>query len=137
MISQFKKSWGDNVNEYQPPTKPVKTVEQQTKVWAMVLHLSQVLIYAFPVAGIAAPILIWQLKKNEYPELDVHGKIVANWLVTIFVMYLICIPLTFVFIGIFGWIILPILHTVFAIIGGIKANSDEVWPYPITFIKVF
>ena len=82
-------------------------------------------------------ILIWQLKKNELPGIDEHGKIVANWLVTTFIVYVVCGVLFFLVIPIFIMAAVSIAHLAFAIIGGIKANSGEVWPYPMTFIKLF
>ena len=124
------------MNEFEP-TQPVKSADPQTNMWAMILHLSQLLNYIIPFGGIIAPMLIWQLKKNDLPGLDIHGKIVANWLITALVIYLICIPLAVVFIGAILAIALTIAHVIFAIIGGIKANNGEVWPYPMTFIKPF
>ena len=45
--------------------------------------------------------------------------------------------LTFVLIGIFGFIALGIATIVFAVIGGVKANNGELWEYPGTIVKVF
>ena len=54
-----------------------------------------------------------------------------------FIYSLICIPLTFVVVGIFGFIAIGVVTIVYAIVGGIKANSGEVWEYPgsIKFFK--
>jgi uncharacterized Tic20 family protein len=121
----------------QQPTKPVKSPEEEERTWAMILHLSQFAYYVVPVAGIVAPIVIWQIKKDEFPSLDAHGKVVTNWLITAFVAFCICIPLMFVVIGIPLFIALTIAHVAFAAIGAIKAYSGEVWPYPCTLIKIF
>ncbi|MEQ1904162.1 MAG: DUF4870 domain-containing protein, partial [Pirellulaceae bacterium] len=56
-------------------------MDQNTRTWAMILHLSVFAGYLVPMAGLLAPILIWQLKKNEMPELDAHGKMVLNFMV--------------------------------------------------------
>ena len=124
------------MNEFQQ-TQPVKPTDQQTNTWAMLLHFSQLLIYPIPIAGVIAPILIWQLKKDELPGIDVHGKIVANWLVTAFIGYVVCFALFFLVVPVFLAMALSVAHIAFAIIGGIKANSGEVWPYPMTLIKFF
>jgi len=44
----------------------------------MFLHFSLLAGYVVPIAGLIAPIIIWQLKKNELPGLDEHGKVVAT-----------------------------------------------------------
>lgn len=111
--------------------------EQQTRQWAMILHLSQFATYIVPVAGIIAPIVIWQTKKAEMPELDVHGKIIANWLISGVIYSIIGVILTFVVIGLPLLMALGVCAIAFPVIGGIKANNGEVWPYPLTikFIK--
>jgi uncharacterized Tic20 family protein len=114
-----------------------ESLEQQTRQWAFFLHLSQLAGFVVPLAGLVAPILIWQLKKNDLPELDVHGKIVVNWIISEIIYFCVCIALAFVIIGIPLLIALGVCGIVFAIIGAIKANNGEVWKYPlsITFLK--
>jgi uncharacterized protein len=106
--------------------------EQQTKQWAMFLHLSQLLNYFLPPFGLVLPIVIWQLQKSKLPELDEHGKIVCNWLISGCLYLVIFIPLSLLLIGIPFVIIVAVLGIVFPIIGGIKANSGEVWKYPLS-----
>jgi uncharacterized protein len=107
------------------------------KQWAMILHLSLLAGFIVPFAGLAAPIIIWQLKKAEYPELDEHGKMVANWIISSLIYAIVCIPLMFIFIGIPLLIVLSALCVIFPIIGGIKASNGELWKYPLTiqFLK--
>ena len=111
--------------------------EKQYRNWAMALHFSQFATYAIPVAGIVAPIVIWQVKKDEFPEIDEHGRIVANWMISVLIYSLIGIVLTFLVVGIFVLMVLGVLCVVFPIVGGIKASSGEAWKYPgaITFFS--
>jgi uncharacterized Tic20 family protein len=111
--------------------------EQQTRQWAFLLHLSQLAGYVVPLAGLVAPIVIWQLKKDELPGLDAHGKNVLNWILSELIYFMVSVLLVFVFIGIPLLIALGICGIVFAILGAIKANNGEVWKYPlsITFLK--
>ncbi len=105
--------------------------------WGLFLHLSQFAGGVIPLAGFIAPVLIWQLKKADFPELDLHGKNVANWLISLFIYACVCVVLTVVGIGILGLIVLAILGIVFPVIGAIKANNGEIWKYPlsISFLK--
>ena len=98
----------------------------------MILHLSQLAGFLVPLAGLIVPILIWQLKKEEMPELDVHGKIIANWIISQLIYGLICGILVFVLVGVFLLIALGILAVIFPIIGAIKANEGRTWKYPLS-----
>ena len=40
-------------------------MERETRQWALLQHLSMLAGYAVPLAGLVAPIVIWQIKKNE------------------------------------------------------------------------
>lgn len=106
-------------------------MDQSTRTWGMLLHLSVLLGYMLPVAGLLAPILIWQLKKGEIPELDDHGKMVVNFMISMLIYSLISFVLLFVFVGVLCYIALFIMGIVFPIIGGIKANHGELWKYPL------
>jgi uncharacterized protein len=113
------------------PVAPLD-VEKQTRLWAMLLHLSQLASFVLPLAGLIVPILIWQIKKAELPGIDVHGKIVMNWVISALLYGLVCFVLLFVVVGLPLLVILGALAVVFPIIGGIKANNGEVWKYPLS-----
>ena len=111
--------------------------EQQARMWAMFLHLSQLAGFALPLAGLVVPILIWQLKKAELPELDVHGKIVVNWILSALIYAVVCVILIFLVVGIPHLLLLAVLAILFPIVGGNKANNGEARKYPlsISFFK--
>ena len=106
--------------------------DTNTRQWAMFLHLSQLAGFVIPFAGLIAPIVIWQVKKDEMPELDVHGRMVANWIISELIYIAISVVLSFVIIGIFLLFILGILAIVFPVIGGLKANDGHTWKYPLS-----
>jgi uncharacterized protein len=105
--------------------------------WAMFLHFSILLGFFVPIAGLIAPIVIWQLKKVEFPEIDAHGKVVVNWIISVIIYGCVCLVLTLILIGKLLLFILFALCVVFPIIGGIKANNGEIWKYPLSieFVK--
>ncbi len=126
-----------NPYESTPHTQtPVTEYERNVRQWAMFIHFSTLAGFVVPVAGWILPIVLWQIKKDEMPEIDVHGKVVANWLITSLIYIFISILLVFVAIGIPLLILFPFVSAIFSIIGGIKANSGEVWDYPLN-IKFF
>ena len=106
--------------------------------WAMALHLSQLLhfVVVVPFAGFIAPIIIWQLKKGEFPGLErawQNRSELVNQPLYGFVFFLF----VFVVIGVPLLVVLGILGVVFPILGGVKASSGEVWNYPLSikFLK--
>ena len=111
--------------------------DRQVRQWALVLHLSLLAGFLIPLAGMVAPIIIWQLKKEEMPGLDAHGKVVANWIISSIIYGGVSVLLIFVLIGIPLILLLCLVGVIFPIIGGIKAGDGEVWKYPmsITFFR--
>jgi uncharacterized Tic20 family protein len=75
-------------------------MDKESRMWAMILHLSVFAGYAVPIAGLAAPIIIWQVKKDEMPELDDHGRTVANFLISMAIYTVVSVLLCFLLIGV-------------------------------------
>ena len=113
----------------------LQTTEQ--KQMGMFLHLSQLAYFVVPVLGIVVPIVIWQTQKDKTPALDAHGKMVANWMISLLIYSIISFVLIFVLVGILTTIGLAIMAVAFPIIGAVKANNGELWEYPLTikFLK--
>ena len=112
-------------------------LEKQTRQWAMFLHLSNLAGFIVPLAGWVLPIVIWQLKKEEMPGLDPHGKVATNWIISEFIYATISAILLIVVIGLPLLIALAVVGVIFPVIGGLKASNGEVWRYPlsINFLK--
>ena len=116
-----------------PDPVPVSMPAFDVNNWAMFIHLSQFF-------GPIVPIVLWQVKKDEDPVIDLHGKIVANWMITVAILSIaiaLLYLLSFFFLKIpFLLLIIGPLLTIpliaFPIIGGMKANKGEVWPYPLS-----
>lgn len=115
-----------------------EAAEQQTRQWAMLLHLSQLLGYTvIPFAGLVAPIIIWQVMKEKHPGLDEHGCNATNWIISSFIYMVVAVILVLALIGIPLVLALAVCAVVFPIVAAVKANNGEVWKYPMTieFLK--
>ena len=110
-------------------------INLNNKQYTMLMHLSQLAGTVIPLAGLAAPIIMWQMKKDQ-PDVDQHGKVIANWIISSFIYAIVSVILVFVIVGIFLLLALVICQIVFTIIGAIKANNGELWQYPLS-IKFF
>lgn len=114
-----------------------RVTEKDVEQWAVMLHLSQLLTYCLPPIGLIAPFVIWQYKKNEMPEIDEHGKMVANWVLSSMVYLLASVILCIVVIGVPLLLLVLSLSVIYPVIGAIKASHGQLWRYPLTinFIK--
>ena len=129
---EYEKAKKDLLAKNQPMGERVKETvgDIPSNTWAMFIHFSKLCGYIIPVVGFVVPIILWQIKKDEMPDIDKHGRIVTNWIITEIILGFIFWLLTFILIGIPLLIVLLILGIVFPIIGGIKANDGEAWKYP-------
>jgi uncharacterized protein len=120
--------------DYKPQMSLQSKEDRQT---GMFLHLSQLLNLLIPIAGIIAPIVLWQMKKDEIAGLDAHGKMIVNWMISCLIYGAISFVLAFVLIGFVGFFAIAVMGLIFPIIGGVKANNGELWEYPLTikFLK--
>jgi uncharacterized Tic20 family protein len=120
--------------QYQQPAA-LQTADQRQM--GMFLHLSQLASMIIPVAGIVAPIVIWQTQKDKIPALDAHGKMVVNWMLSALIYGIASVILMFVLVRFLTILAVAVMSIVFPIIGAIKANNGELWDYPLTikFLK--
>jgi uncharacterized Tic20 family protein len=125
------------MNNNMQPMGPTALQTPDERQMGMLLHLSQLAnVILFPI-GIVVPIVIWQTQKDKTPALDAHGKMVANWMISVTIYAVVSIILMFVLIGFLTILAVALMGIIFPIIGGVKANNGELWEYPLTirFLK--
>ncbi len=132
MINPKKMSnpWGMELNQY-----------------CMLMHLSQFSGFFIPFGGIVIPIVMWYVNKDEYVEVDQHGKRIMNWIISSLIYTLITLSIflfsiatqSFIFIstGVLLLVVLVVCSIVFTILGSIRSFKGEIYTYPISinFIK--
>jgi uncharacterized Tic20 family protein len=133
---EYEKAKNSLLEETQPQGETAAKITSDTNMWAMLIHLTQFCGYIIPLAGLIVPIVLWQIKKDEFPGIDKHGRIVANWVFTAIILSIIFFVLIFAIIGIPLLIALGIVGIIYPIIGAVKASNGETWPYPCS-IKFF
>ena len=111
--------------------------KRKERNWAMYIHFAQLLNILVPFLGLITVIILWQIKKEESTYINIHGKIVLNWMLSYFIYGIIAFFLIYVGIGIVILVILKIAIFILAIIAGLKANNGEIWRYPLSieFLK--
>ncbi len=108
-------------------------IPQTERTWALFAHLSSFLGWiGLPLANIIAPLVIWQIKKDEMPFAASQAKECLNFQITMTLFSIISAILCLIFIGIIGLIAIVIIDIVFTIIAAIKANDGIAYRYPFT-----
>src|ERR1043165_7467600 len=98
-----------------PPVHPVPTPsvaivsEKDARMWAMWCHLSALSGFVgIPFGNVVGPLIIWQLKKDQIPSPEAHGKEAVNFQLS-FLIYLVAGGVA-AFVGSFiciGFLLIP------------------------------
>lgn len=121
----------------QPPGPPPGlSPDANEKQFALFVHLSALLGFFIPFGNIIAPLVLWQIKKNESAFIDDQGKEAVNFNLTLLLVGLGLVILTLITFGIGALLTVPlglalgVVWLVFAILAGMKANEGVVYRYP-------
>lgn len=113
-------------------------IPKQERTWAMFAHLTAFLGYTcIPLANIIAPLIIWQIKKDDMPFASEQGKECLNFQISMLIYAIISGILTLILIGFAFLVILYVMNIILTIIAAIRANEGIAYRYPATmrFIK--
>ncbi len=105
---------------------------KEERNWAMGCHLASFAGFLIPFGNIIGPLVIWLIKKEEFPMVDEHGKEALNFQITVALIGIVCALLILVFIGLLLLPALAIYWIIFTIIAALKANEGESYQYPFT-----
>lgn len=127
------------MNDYHDPkvVDAELVVDEESRKWAMLCHLSALLGFLIPFASLIAPIIVWQSKKDVSSFVGNQGKESVNFQLTVLIGFILCFVLKVVLIGFVLGGLLIILDIVWVIMAGLEANAGKAFRYPFTirFIK--
>ncbi len=106
--------------------------EDEERKWAMFAHIGTFSSMFVPLGNIIAPIVIWQMKKNESDFVVEQAKESLNFQITLMIYSIVSILLCFIIIGFFLIFALVIFGLIIVIVAGVKANDGEHYRYPMT-----
>jgi len=120
------------------PSEASKEANKDARTWAMFCHLVGLAGIVIPVVGnIVGPLVIWQIKKDEYPFVDEQGKEAVNFQISMSIYGAISAILIFACVGALLLPAVYIVDVIFLLIAAVKANNGLHYRYPlcIRFIK--
>lgn len=108
------------------PSSPTREERQ----WAMLCHVSAMLMYVTAVGGLVAPFVIWLLKRDAMPFVADQGKETINFQITILLALLAAVVLMLVLVGfVLFWALLA-FHFVVTVIAAVKVTEGVAYRYP-------
>ena len=75
-----------------PPAGAPSPLSSDERMWGMLAHLAAFSGVVIPFGHIAGPVIVWQIKKDEFPFVDYHGKESVNFQISCVIAALLCIP---------------------------------------------
>jgi len=101
-------------------------------------HLSQLLDIITGFGGFIVPLILWLTNKEKIYSMDIHGKSIINFQLSMLMYAILAVPLILLFgLGILMLIGIALLCLVLPIINAIKAGNGDApnYPFSINFIN--
>jgi uncharacterized protein len=106
---------------------------REDKQLLIITHLSQLLDLVTGIGGFIVPLVLWLTQKEKVAGMDMHGKMIINFQISLFLYSIISIPLIILFgLGIVLLILIGLLALILPIFNAIKVSNDEIPYYPLT-----
>ena len=106
---------------------------RQDRQLLVITHLSQLITLVTGFGSLLLPLVLWLTQKEKVYQMDIHGKNIINFQLSLIVYCLICIPLILLFgLGLLGFLVLGIISVVFPIINAVRASRGETPTYPLS-----
>ena len=110
-----------------------EVISKDERMWAMLTHISAFSFFLIPIFGnILGPLIIWMLKKEQYPFVDEQGKESLNFQISVSIYAFISSILIILVVGILALIALFFLTFILVIVASVKVNDGEHYRYPLT-----
>ena len=110
--------------------------QKQERTWAMLCHLCALVGFLgflrIPFGNILGPLVVWLVKKNEFPSVDQEGKASLNFQITMTIIGAVAAALCFVGIGFFLLMPLVLFDAIVVILASVKISNGEPYKYPFT-----
>jgi len=95
------------------------------RMWSLFAHLGGTFL------SFLVPLVIYLVYKDRDPFIRGHSAQALNFHITLFIVYVVSIPLMFILIGFFTLFAAAICAVVFSIMAAIAANNGQEYTYPL------
>lgn len=96
-------------------------------------HLSQLLDLVTVIGGFIVPLILWLTQKDKVAGMDLHGKMILNFQISMFIYSIIAVPLIFLLgLGLIALFVIAIIVIVLPIVNALKVSRGEMPHYPLS-----
>ncbi|MGY5851493.1 DUF4870 domain-containing protein [Salegentibacter sp. F14] len=96
-------------------------------------HLSQLLDLVTGIGGFLVPLILWLTQKDKVAGMDLHGKMILNFQISMFIYSIIAVPLIFLLgLGLIALVVIAIIMLVLPIVNAIKVSNGQMPHYPFS-----
>jgi uncharacterized Tic20 family protein len=107
--------------------------EKKARTWGMLCHLTALSAFVgIPFGHLIGPLVVWLLKKNDYPFVDEQGRESLNFQISMTIYAIVAGLLCFIFIGFIFLGILIVAALILVIMASVKTSNGESYQYPFT-----
>ena len=108
-------------------------MQRENKQLLVITHLSQLLDVITGFGGFLIPLILWLTQKETIVDMDKNGKAILNFRISMFLYFLISIPLVLLFgLGLLGFLVIGILSFIFPIVNAVRVSNGENPYYPMS-----
>jgi uncharacterized Tic20 family protein len=100
------------------------------KNWGMYCHLAAFAGLVVPFGNVLGPLVLWILKRDEYPFVDQEGKESVNFQITVSIAAVVAGLLSVVLIGIPLLIAIAVFSIIFIIKALMETSNGRPYRYP-------
>jgi uncharacterized Tic20 family protein len=101
--------------------------------WASLCHIVALSgLIGNGVGFVLGPLVVWLIKKDEYPFVEEQGKEAINFQITMVIAAIVSGILTVVIVGFFLLVAVGIVMIAFPIVAAVKTSRGEHYRYPFT-----
>jgi len=79
----------------------IRELSNDERTFGMLCHLTALAGFVFPLGNIIGPLIVWAIKKDQYPWVDQHGKESLNFQISMTIYLFISAIMIIILIGIF------------------------------------
>jgi uncharacterized Tic20 family protein len=118
-----------------PPAQQgeLQSDDRDSRMWSMFCHLTALSAFiGIPFGNIIGPLIIWLIKKDDFPMVNDQGKESLNFQISMTIYTIVSFFLCFVIIG---FLLLPavlLVDLILVIIASVEANKGDMYRYPFT-----
>jgi uncharacterized protein len=103
------------------------------RMWAMLCHLSAFAFFLLPpIGGVLGPLVVWMLKRENYPLVADQGREALNFQLTLLLSGVAAVALALLLVGFLLLLAIAVYGVVMVVVASIKASEGIPYRYPLS-----